>query len=106
MDTGPTTLFHKKCLVTETATKKNTSGCDGFPESSFEARMNDSGESRKEATAGRVEALSTKTKTKIGFWNARTMYEAGKLVQVTAEMRCYNLHILGVSESRWVRSGR
>ena len=68
--------------------------------------MNDSGESRKEATDRKMEVLSAKTKTRIGFWNVRTMYETGKLAQVTAEMRRYNLHILGVSESRWTGSGR
>lgn len=52
-----------------------------------------------------MEFLNAKCKTKIGFWNAR-MYDTGKLVQVTAEMRCYNLHILGVSKSRWTGSGR
>ena len=50
---------------------------------------------------GKREVLSAKTKTRIGFWNVRTMYEAGKLAQITAEMRRYNLHMLGVSESRW-----
>lgn len=34
------------------------------------------------------------------------MYQTGKLAQVTAEMRRYNLHILGISESRWTGSGR
>ena len=29
----------------------------------------------------------------------RTMYETGKLAQVTSEMKRYNLHILGISES-------
>ena len=29
------------------------------------------------------------------------MYETGKLEQVTAEMRQYNLHILGISKSKW-----
>ena len=29
------------------------------------------------------------------------MYETGKLPQVTAEMRHYNLHILGICERRW-----
>ncbi|XP_073670211.1 uncharacterized protein [Paramisgurnus dabryanus] len=53
-----------------------------------------------------VKVLSTKTKTRIGFWNVRTMYDTGKLAQVISEMRCYNLHILGVSESRWTGSGR
>ena len=68
--------------------------------------MNDSGERRKEATDRKMGVLSAKTKTMIGFWNVRTMYETGKLAQVTAEMRRYNLHILGISESRWTRSGR
>ena len=36
----------------------------------------------------------------------RTMYETGKLAHVTEEMRRYNLHILGISESRWKGSGR
>ena len=53
-----------------------------------------------------MEVLSAKTETRIGFWNVRTMYETGKLAQVTAEMRRYKLHILGLSESRWTGSGR
>ena len=36
----------------------------------------------------------------------RTMYETGKCAEVTAEMRRYKLHILGISESRWIGSGR
>ena len=34
------------------------------------------------------------------------MYETGKLAQVTAEKRRYNLHLLGVSKSRWIGTGR
>ena len=68
--------------------------------------MNDSSESREEAADRRMGVLSTKHKTRIGFWNVRTMYETGKLAQVTSEMRRYNLHILGISESRWTGSGR
>ena len=30
----------------------------------------------------------------------RTMYETGKLAQVTSKMKCYNLHILGISDRR------
>ena len=48
----------------------------------------------------------TKTKTKIGCWNVRTMYQTGKLTEVTTEMRRYKLHILGVSECRWTGSGK
>ena len=56
--------------------------------------MNVSGESRREINDRRMEILSAKTKTRIGFWNVRTMYETGKLAQVKAEMRRYNLDIL------------
>ncbi|KAL9971331.1 hypothetical protein ACROYT_G023842 [Oculina patagonica] len=68
-------------------------------------RMNGSGEIRKEAADRIMKVLGTKTKTRIGFWNVRTLYQTGKLAQVTAEMRRYCLHILGVSESRWTGSG-
>ena len=68
--------------------------------------MNGSSENQKEATDRKMEVLSAKTKSRIGFWNVRTMYETGKLAQVTAEMRQYMLHILGVSESWWTGSGR
>ena len=34
------------------------------------------------------------------------MYETGKTVEVTSEMRRYKLHILGISESRWTGSGK
>ncbi|KAK3783096.1 hypothetical protein RRG08_059971 [Elysia crispata] len=68
--------------------------------------MNGSGESRKEATGKTKEVLNAKTKTRIGFWNVRTMFETGKLAQVISEMNRYNLHILGVSESRWTGTGR
>ena len=54
-------------------------------------------ESHKETTDRMKEVLSTKTKIRIGFWKVRTMYETGKLAQVTAEMRRYNLHILDIS---------
>ena len=62
-------------------------------------------ESRNEANSMN-EVLSAKCKTRIAFWNVRTMYETSKLAQVTSEMKRYNLHILGISESRWTGSGR
>ena len=84
----------------------NTTGRDGLSESSKHARMNESGESRKETTDRKMEVLSAKCKTRIGFWNVRTMYETGKLAQATAKMRRHSLHFLGISESRWTGSGR
>lgn len=106
---GLTTQSWKNSLVTETATKeKYYSRVDSrLSEPSTKACMNGSGESRKEATDRNMRELFTaKTRTKIGFWNVRTMYSAGKLAQVTSEMRRYNLDILGISESRWVGAGK
>ena len=68
--------------------------------------MNGSGESQKEATGRTMEILNAKTQTRLGFWNVRTMFETGKLAQVMSETNRYNLHILGVSESRWTCAGR
>jgi len=48
-----------------------------------------------------TKVLNTKTKIRLGFWNVRTMFEAGKLAQVTRELRQYKLNILGVSGTRW-----
>ncbi|XP_005113130.1 indoleamine 2,3-dioxygenase 2 [Aplysia californica] len=74
---------------------------------SLGTRMNAGSESRKEDICRKMEGLNTaKTKVITGLWNVRTMYETGKLAQVTAEMRRYGLHVLGISESHWTGSGR
>ena len=54
----------------------NTTGSDGLPESTQDTHMNDSGESQKEITDRKTEVLSAKTKTRIGLWNMRTMYDS------------------------------
>ena len=79
---------------------------NGPPELSKDNKINVSSESRKEATDKKVGALNTKCKTRIGFWNVRTLYQTSKLAQVTTEMRNYNMHILGISESMWTGTGR
>ena len=57
----------KKIFLRKTATKTSAATvCDGLPEFS-ETCMNSSGESRKEATDRKMEVLSAKTKTRIGF---------------------------------------
>ena len=96
------TQWRENSLVTETATKET------IPDRSSPGRTRtapsvvhqDGGE--KLVTGG----PNAKTKTRIAHWNVRTMYEAGKLRQVTSEMKRYNLDILGVSECRWNGSGR
>ena len=50
--------------------------------------------------------LSPKKILRVGTWNTRTMYEAGKTTQVAMEMQNYNIAILGLSETRWTSSGQ
>ena len=66
--------------------------------------MKRGGESRKEATP-RINLLSTRTNTRFGTWNVRTMYEASKALQISREMEGYHLDILGLCETRWIQSG-
>ena len=69
--------------------------------------MTPSGESRNYLEAIRSSTiLSTRTTLTIGTWNVRTMYEVGKTAQVAAEMKSYNLDVLGICESRWTGSGK
>ena len=96
------TQWEENDFVTETATKIfiPDRSSPGTTRTAPSAVHQDGGE--KFATGG----PNPKTTTRIGYWNVRTMYETGKLKQVTSEMRRYNLDILGVSECRWNGSGR
>ena len=67
--------------------------------------MTCTGESLREASAP-MTLLTTKTKTRIGTWNIRTLYTAGKTAQVCQEMHRYKLKILGLCETRWTGTGR
>ena len=42
----------------------------------------------------------------VAAWNVRTMFEASRIAQIAKEMRQYNISILGISEARWIRSGK
>ena len=57
-------------------------------------------------TPSRPKLLSPKYRTRIGTWNVRTMYQAGKVHQVAKEMKRLRLAILGVSETRWTGAGK
>ena len=52
-----------------------------------------------------LDSCSRKT-TRIGTWNVRTMYEAGKTAQIAREARNYNITVLGLCETRWLQSGQ
>jgi hypothetical protein len=61
-------------------------------------------ESRKEAK--RLMLLTTRSQARIGCWNVRTMFETGRATIIAAEMRRYNIAILGITESRWTGTGQ
>jgi hypothetical protein len=42
----------------------------------------------------------------IGTWNVRTVCQAGKAAQIAAEMRNYNVVLLGISEAGWTQAGK
>ena len=100
----PTTSFHKKNNVTETETRNSTSRCPAAVKQGTASMTSDS-ERLQEAVTVRSSALAAQTKTEIGFWNVRTMYDTGKTVQVTNEIRGNGIHIIGINECRWTGTG-
>ncbi|VDP58152.1 unnamed protein product [Schistosoma margrebowiei] len=47
--------------------------------------------------------LTTRKTIYLGTWNARKMWETGRILQIAAEMRRYNLEVLGISETHWMQ---
>ena len=59
----------------------------------------------------RTPSDSAKLKTrnrclKLGTWNVRTLYQAGKLDNLIQEMESMRLDILGIAETHWVEEGK
>ncbi|XP_071138657.1 craniofacial development protein 2-like [Mytilus edulis] len=51
--------------------------------------------------------LRTPKSTSIhGTWNVRTMYQSSKAAIIANEMKQYNIEILGLSETRWISTGK
>lgn len=68
--------------------------------------MTQCSETQKEA-ARPTPLLTPRKTTRIATWNIRTMYEAGKTVQVAQEhRRNYNISLLGLCETRWLQAGQ
>ena len=42
----------------------------------------------------------------MGSWNVRTLNETGKLALLREEAAKYNLDVMGISEVRWILSGK
>ena len=51
--------------------------------------------------------LQTRNNTiRIGTWNARTLYQKGKLANIIQEIKQMRISILGISEVRWLGTGQ
>ncbi|VDP64712.1 unnamed protein product [Schistosoma curassoni] len=50
--------------------------------------------------------LTTRTTIYLGTWNVRTMWDTGRASQIAAEMRRYNLEVLGIIETHWTKVGQ
>ncbi|VDP47915.1 unnamed protein product [Schistosoma curassoni] len=50
--------------------------------------------------------LTTRAIIYLGTWNVRTMWDIGRAFRIAAEMRRYNLEVLGVSETHWTQVGQ
>ncbi|VDP22658.1 unnamed protein product [Schistosoma margrebowiei] len=50
--------------------------------------------------------LTTRKTTYLGTWNVRTIWDNGRALQIAAEMRRYNLEVLGISETHWTQVGQ
>jgi exonuclease III len=61
-------------------------------------------ESNQEATI--PTNLSTKSASILGTWNVRTMYQSGKAAQIAKEMHKYKIEVMGLSETRWISTGK
>ena len=68
--------------------------------------MTSMGESLREAHRPTRSLATLKSKMRVGCWNIRTMYTAGKAAQVAREMERYRLDLMGLNEIRWTGAGR
>ncbi|VDP55033.1 unnamed protein product [Schistosoma margrebowiei] len=50
--------------------------------------------------------LTTRVTIYLHTWNVRTMWDTERAFQIAAEMRRYNLEVLGISETHWTQVGQ
>ena len=68
--------------------------------------MTDDSQTQQGAGILKPDLLNPESKLRIGCWNVRALYQAGKLKQVVRGMENYKIEVLCVSEARWINSGR
>ncbi|VDP67071.1 unnamed protein product [Schistosoma curassoni] len=50
--------------------------------------------------------LTTRATIYLSIWNVRTKRETGRVFQIAAEMKRYNIEVLGISETHWIQVGK
>ena len=105
---GLTPYSRKTLMVTETSTGiRTTQTVLGVRESiSSGIEMTHYSQTHNVGAAGPNRLLTPRTTTKLGTWNVRTMFEAGRAQQIANEMSRYKINLLGISETGWTKSGR
>uniref|UniRef100_A0A8D0A351 Endonuclease/exonuclease/phosphatase domain-containing protein n=1 Tax=Sander lucioperca TaxID=283035 RepID=A0A8D0A351_SANLU len=99
---GLTTRPRKNKLVTETESMETLPQTDQNLTDDPTSGMYEPPEANSSETPGGGKCLlKLKSSTIIGCWNVRTLYHTGKLAQLTKEIQCYNLSVVGICESRW-----
>ena len=106
MGLGANDPIPKKFTVTETDVRETSIGGDGDDTGQGTGQMTAVNQTLQGVDTPRVDSLKPKEKTKIAFWNVRTLYQTGKLAQVVREFQNYGLDILGVCDARWTGSGQ
>ncbi|VDO81637.1 unnamed protein product [Schistosoma margrebowiei] len=50
--------------------------------------------------------LTTRATIYLGTWNTRAMWETGRVFQIAAEMRRYNIEVFVICETHWTQVGQ
>jgi len=98
--------LEKITLATETSTRNNAPPTLEERGSQSLRSMKLPGESLNEEPRELMDLPILRTTSRLGTWNVRTMYQAGKSDQVAREFRSYRLDILGLTETRWLGMGQ
>ncbi|KAL3866261.1 hypothetical protein ACJMK2_043575 [Sinanodonta woodiana] len=63
-------------------------------------------QNRKDDPTSIAELLSPKAWIRVGCWTVRTLNQTGRLAQAVRELHYYNLTLMGVTEARWIGTGK
>lgn len=103
---GPATPPRKNFTATETTTREYNSTGQWSEADQATGLMKAGDQIREDVSSQTAELLTPKRCMRVGFWNVRTLFQAGRLAQAVHEMNSYDLCMLGVSEARWTGTGK